>query len=443
MKTWRIIQGIFWIFLYLLITLIPLYVMLAEPLPAGREWWREFSVALGFCGLAMIALQFALTARFKVVKAPFGSDIVYFFHKQISIAAFLMVLAHPIILFVFSPDLLNLLNVVTAPWRARAALASLLGLAGLIIISVWRKRLRIEYNRWRIWHGILATAAVALALVHITLVNHYLDSPWKKLLWGVYGLFFLGLLFYTRVLKPFILMRRPYEVVSISPEAGDAWRLTLRPVGHGGMKFMPGQFAWLTAWKTPFADAEHPFSISSSANRRDEIEFTIKELGDFTGTIKQMQPGQRVYLDGAYGSFSVDRHPHAASFAFIAGGIGITPFMSMLRTLADRGERRPLVLLYANRNIEAASFRQEIESLKSRLNLKVVDVIERPPEGWQGESGFINAAILDRHLPTDRRPNQLEVFVCGPQPMMDAVEKALGNLGLSPGDVHSERFDLV
>ena len=81
--TKRNLQKIFWIIAYLVITLSPLLILLAGPRPAGREFWRDLSVALGFTGFAMVGLQFVLTARVKVIKAPFGSDIVYFFHHQI------------------------------------------------------------------------------------------------------------------------------------------------------------------------------------------------------------------------------------------------------------------------------------------------------------------------------------------------------------------------
>ena len=89
MKTRRILQGILWIFIYLLLTLAPLFFMIFGPArPEGREFWRELSVSLGFVGLAMMTLQFVLTARFKFLKAPYGSDIVYFFHRQISLVTF-------------------------------------------------------------------------------------------------------------------------------------------------------------------------------------------------------------------------------------------------------------------------------------------------------------------------------------------------------------------
>jgi ferredoxin-NADP reductase len=115
----------------------------------------------------------------------------------------------------------------------------------------------------------------------------------------------------------------------------------------------------------------------------------------------------------------------------------------MLRTLADRGDKRPLTLFYANKTLDQAAFRDELEHLKSRLNLSVLEVPEKAPEGWQGPSGFINRALLEKNLPIERKRDAFEIFICGPKPMMDAVETALEKLGVFSGDYHSERFDLV
>lgn len=441
--TKRILQGIFWIGVYVLITLTPLLILLAGPRPAGREFWRDLSVGLGYSGFAMVGLQFVLTARFKAIKAPYGSDIVYFFHRQISLVTFALILAHPLLLFIFDPDLLSLLNLATAPWAARFGVISLISLAALIIFSVWRKKLRIEYDRWRIWHGILAIGAVALAMAHIELRGYYLNTFWKQIFWGFYGIFWIGVLTWVRVIKPIILIRNAYLVEEVIPERGNAWTVALRPENNKPFHFQPGQFAWITAWDSPFRDHEHPFSFSGSAEKSTQLFFTIKELGDFTASIKNLSKTQRVYIDGPYGSFSIDRHPHSERFAFIAGGIGITPIMSMLRTLADRGDSRHLTLIYANKMLEVATFLEEIEELTQKLNLKVVHVLESPPEGWRCEKGFLTAEILKRHLLVEHIPNRIEIFICGPDPMMDAVEKALIQLGIPMGDFHSERFNLV
>jgi 3-phenylpropionate/trans-cinnamate dioxygenase ferredoxin reductase subunit len=449
-STARLLKGILWIGIYLAFVTAPLLMLLLGPAPPGRGFWMEFAVALSFSGLTMMLLQFALTARFRRAKAPFGIDIVYFFHRQISYVILALLLLHPIILFTATPvnlDALSddfsvpLLGVVTVPWRAAPAVGSLIALTVLFITSIWRERLGIEYSRWRRWHGILAVTAVVLGMVHLVGAGHHVFTPWKRVLWIGYGACWIGLLFHVRVVKPWLQLRTPYRVVRVKSERDNAWTLTFRADGHKGITFSPGQFAWLNVWDSPFSNQEHPFSFSSSAESPEELEMTIKELGDFTATIGNVAPGQIVYLDGPYGAFSVDRYRRAPGYVFIAGGIGITPVMSMLRSLADRGDPRPLLLIYANKNWRDVTFREEIQDLERRLNLRIVHVLEDPPESWSGEKGMVDKDLLKRHLP--ELADLQEYFVCGPPPLMDAVEKSLYQLGTPPGNVHAERFNLV
>lgn len=123
--------------------------------------------------------------------------------------------------------------------------------------------------------------------------------------------------------------------------------------------------------------------------------------------------------------------------------------MSMLRTLADREDVRPCYLFLGNRNEESITFREEIEALRSRLNLKVIHVLSRPEEDWEGEKGHIDAAVLSRglageeHRRLPERHRRLVYSICGPDAMMDAAEGALTHLGVPAERVHSERFGMV
>jgi predicted ferric reductase len=312
----------------------------------------------------------------------------------------------------------------------------------LIVLSLARRALRFEYDYWRVVHALLATAGFAFALVHLHGAGRYLDTPWKQALWLAYGALWLALIGYVRVLRPWRVARTPWRVAEVRPERGRVWTLALEPRGGGRLHFAPGQFAWLTLRASPFAMREHPFSIASSAERGERIELSIKELGDFTATIKDTQPGATAWLDAPYGTFGIDTCPDAAGYAFVAGGIGIAPIVSMLRTLADRGDRRPLYLFYGNRVWERVALREEIEWFAARLDLRVVHVLLEPPAGWKGETGFVTRAVLARHLPVEGR-DRLEYFLCGPTPMTRTVESGLAALGVPAARVHSEIFDWV
>ncbi len=443
MKKYKLL-GAVWIFLYAILVLSPIIILILGADPSGRPPLLNLSVSLGFIGLSVMSLQFINSARFKCIEKPFGADIIYHFHRQIGIAAFFMVFTHPILLFILDQRYLRLLNIFTLPLQANhMGVGAVLLLIGVVWMAEYRQKLHIPYWFWKLWHGIMATAMIAMAVTHIFLTGSYVDLPWKRVFWIGYSILLVLTLIYTRVIYPLRLMAKPYRVKDVKEERGSVWTISLEAIGHQGFIFQPGQFAWLTAWKTPFSDSEHPFSLVSSAENKDAIQMSIKNLGPFTAKIQTLKPGEKVYIDGPYGSFSMDRHPDAEKFIFIPGGIGVTPVMSMLRSMAERDDQRPIKLFYCNFEWETVTFREEILTLQKKLKMQIVFVIERPPQNWTGEAGFLNTAILKKYLSEDWLCGQAEVFLCGPSPMMNAVEKALIETGVPEKNIHSERFALV
>lgn len=156
------------------------------------------------------------------------------------------------------------------------------------------------------------------------------------------------------------------------------------PVNHAGLRFDAGQFIWLSFEPSALTLQQHPFSLYSSAAHAELVEVTIKELGDFTSTIGSVQPGRAVFLEGPYGAFTMPVQAKRA--VMIAGGVGITPIMSMLRTQLDRQEDRPLSLLYATASPDRTIFLDELRVLEERLPLELTHVFERPPAEWTGSA---------------------------------------------------------
>ena len=436
----RTIVGAFWLVVYLIVILSPLAIMMIRPTPPARSFLVEFSLGLGFVGLVQIAVQFVLIARYESVTAPYGIDLILKYHRQVATIAIVLLIAHPILLVIDNPALADLLNPIRGTAASRVGNWSLYLLILLALLSIFRKRIKLDYELWRVSHAVLGIAALVLAHVHIRLAAYYTETPWKEnVLIGI-SVVAVAFFVYLRFIKPAVMSRRPYKVAEITPERGQTWSFTLTPDGHDGLRFRPGQFAWLKVGESPWTIEEHPFSFSSSANDPNRIEFGIKELGDFTNTIGSIPIGTTAYVDGPHGAFSPDRES-AAAYVFFAGGVGIAPFMSMLRTMADRGDKRPITLFYGAANWDDTAYREAIEALKARLDLQVVYVLEEPPDDWIGETGFIDADVLKRHMPqgdVDRLH-----FVCGPIPMIDAVEAALQKRGVPMERIRSERFDLV
>lgn len=435
-----IFSAVLWIGIYLALVLAPLLILLGFPMPPGGGFWWDLSMAVGFAAIAMLGVQFVLTARFRRAAAPFGIDILYYFHRYMAVFAFALVGAHYLVIRVVNPDALGSANPLIASGHMTAGRVALLCFALVIVSSLWRKPLRIPYEAWRVGHVLLTIAGLVLAGVHIEGVNYYHEAPGHRPFWIAFVTVWLLVVVYVRLIKPWRMQARPWRVVEVRPETANACTVVVQPEGHAGMRFAPGQFAWLTLRASPFALREHPFSIASSAAAPQRLEFTIKSLGDFTSTVPSITPGERAWLDGPYGAFSVDRFA-APGFVFIAGGVGIAPIMSMLRTLADRRDPRPLLLVYANNREQGVIFRDALEALKVRLSLQVVHVLQQPPAEWRGECGLVTQALLEKTLPENHQA--LEYFLCGPKPMTQCVEEVLHALRVPMGRVHSELFDLV
>jgi predicted ferric reductase len=215
----------------------------------------------------------------------------------------------------------------------------------------------------------------------------------------------------------------------------------LRPKGHEGLDFHASQVAWININSSPFTLHKNPFSISGSAHRKDELRFSIKNLGDFTSTVGDLKGGETVYVDGPFGSFSLEKPNTKEGLVLMAGGIGAAPVMSILHTLADSNDQRPVYFFYGCYDEENIIFFKEIENLKKKLNLKVFYVLEKPKNPEKNLQGYITRDLLDQKLPGNRA--ELYYFVCGPLPMIGAMESHMAYLGIPDYQVTTEKYEMA
>jgi predicted ferric reductase len=426
---------------YLGLVLLPLATALSSLGPGTQPFASRLGVACGYIALAMLALEFALVTRSRAVVQPFGIDALQGFHRRLGIAGAGFALAHPLLLLAGGMPV-AWLDPVGGPDAMRPGIVALGLLAVLLATTWWRRRLRLSYEAWLRIHRWTALGLLAGALAHAFALDAGHDGA-LRIAWTGYALLVLALLVRHRLLAPWRASRRPWQVVAQRRERADTCTLVLEPAGHRGLDFEPGQFAWLLTGRSAFGALQHPVTISSSAEQdaRRRLEFTIKALGDWSRErVPQLVPGTRLWIDGPYGSFTPEREP-ALGLVLVAGGVGITPMRSILLTMRDRGDRRPVLLIHAASTFDRLTFREEIEALRAELALRVVHVLEQPPEGWTGERGYIDAALLQRHLPAGVA--HWQCFVCGPPAMLDAMERLLPACGVPADRIHTERFAMV
>lgn len=426
--------------LYVVLCALPLVLALIRPPEFARGFGVEFGVALGFLALSMMGLQFILSARFGPLSRRIGQDSLLQFHKYAGIAAAVFVFAHPAVLIIVQPAYASFFDPRVNFMRAAALSTACGALALLILLSVFRARLGISYEWWRLTHGGLASIVMLVGMAHVVMVGHYADPAPKAAAFVLLIGAPLAILAHMRLLHPRSVRKRPYRLAQVRNERDRVWTVEIEAHGHDSIPFEPGQFVWLTFADSPWSLRQHPFTIASSAANPARLEFTIKELGDFTSTIGRLPIGSTVFVDGPAGGFRLPADAPRA--VLVAGGIGITPMLSILRSMHDRNDRRPVTLIYANQTLEKAALRHELDRLAQSLPLRIVHVLEHPPEHWTGPTGYVTPEVLDRALSTEDFASAV-FMICGPDPMMNAVESALLDRTVSRDRIRSERFNVV
>lgn len=199
-----------------------------------------------------------------------------------------------------------------------------------------------------------------------------------------------------------------------------------------GFDYRPGQFIVVK-----LKGLRKHFTISSSPAERDFIEFTKKLTGhEFSNALDSLHEGDRVGLDGPFGSFTfAGEFPRVG---MLSGGIGITPLRSMCKYCSDKGLGAKITLIYGNRSEADIAFREEFEEMARRnTNFRLVLTLDQAGPGWKGKSGRIDAAMVREEIPDFK---ETTFYTCGPPAMVDAMRKLLGGLGLPKERVKFENF---
>lgn len=213
-----------------------------------------------------------------------------------------------------------------------------------------------------------------------------------------------------------------------------------RPAGFG---FKAGQNMLVTLVDPPETDskgASRTFTIASAPHEADLLVVTRMRDTAFKRTLKSAAAGLAVTLDGPNGVMTL--HEDAARPAvFLAGGVGITPFLSMARDAAKRRLPQKIQLLYSNRRPEDAAFLDELMALeRENPNYKLIATMaemEKSARPWNGERGVISRALVERHVPDLKAPIY---YLAGPPGMTMAMQNLLESAGVSADDIRSEEF---
>ena len=441
---------IFWLALYFLIPAILIGLIFASPVGGSTDPLYRLSVVSGALAFVWLVNQLVISARPKFIEKHFGMDRMYRFHAWMAVVSVSLVIVHrqsKLAWMGFAPTtaqiaaILFILAVLFAVvFLADTRLRRLKFVQKMVRFA--DQKLGLGFNRVVLFHNLTVVASALMAL-HVTTTGAAdLYFPVRLFYWVYIG---LGTGFYVthKVIRPWMQARRPYRVEQVIEELPNIRTLRLSPPENQPvLAYQPGQFAFIKPLGGDVPREEHPFTISSSPVNREAITFTIKALGDFTASLERIEPGIPVRVDAPYGVFSYQQHGPEEPLGMIAGGIGITPILSMLRTLRATEPDRQVTFLWAVNQPEELFCKEELDTAAAEMPNFTWHPVVAFDESWPGEKGFVDKDKLSRLLLDGAgvANTALDIYLCGPPVMMDLVTGHLKDLGVPAGRILTERF---
>jgi predicted ferric reductase len=404
--------------------------------------FMAFGRLAGIIGALGVMGQLLLISRARWLEPLFGLDRLTRVHHFAGLLIPLALLAHPPLvawshaLQTGSAFFAQYLAILKWDDVLPAAAGEALILLALFLSLPFARR-RLSYEAWHRAH-LGAYAGLALAIGHQLELGGDIAAELRYFAWTWYALLaFTGLtVLWYRLLRPLWLYKKHgFTVDRTVLETPDVMSVYIKGRGLENFPVEAGQFALPRFWAPGFRLQAHPFSFSKCADGK-ELRFSIKKLGDFTGQLHAgLKPGTPVIIDGPHGVFTAARM-RTDKALLVAGGIGITP----LRALAERlaAQKKSCVLVFSNRARKDIAFETELAKLEQTGLFKAVHVLSEDKD-WPGEKGRVDAAALKRLVPDFA---ERDAFLCGPPPMMAALNSGLRALGLPKKQIHFEVFSL-
>jgi predicted ferric reductase len=390
----------------------------------GMMWWHHTPTSLpnaSFVALAVGRLAgllvglssmclLVLMARVGPLERAVGADQLARLHARLGRYTILLLIIHvPLVVWGYAgATRMTVREEVGILWRDYPYIwLAVLGASLLLVVgltSVRKLRQRFDYEVWYFTH-LLTYVAVALAFGHqITVGSDFVHNRVERVLWVTCYLLVGATVIYWRLIRGLLrAYRRRATVSEVVIEPGGVTSVLVRTKTAEAINAQSGHFFRLRFLTRDLWWESHPYSLSAAPGA-DSLRFSIKALGRHSRAISELPIGTRVLLAGPYGTLTVQRRTRP-DVLLIAGGIGITP----LRALFESFEAGELILIYL-----AGSREQTADRLSAAgLAELVPDVAER------------------------------DVFICAPTPMMTQLADTLRTLGVPPGNVHWEAFELI
>jgi len=389
----------------------------------------------GVIGLAMYTLNLVLATRAHWLEPLFGGlNRVFTAHALVGSGALAIILIHPLITAgsYYEYGVHTVAHFFVPQLAYLGTAFGIVALAAMIVLIFLTLYAKLAYKFWLKTHKLLGVVYLLIALHVLLTPNQLTVDPLIRTYLN--ALLTIGVVCYIyRTLLPNIFVRRYlYTIQKAETKGIGVVEVTLRPVTRA-LHFRAGQFVYISFGNDALSREWHPFSISSPDIGSD-FTLDIRSLGAYTETLTELLPymvGTTVLVEGAYGGFSF-RNFGNVNQVWIAGGIGITPFLSMARELGDGPYN--IDLYYS---VKTRSELIDVDALAAQQSNRPGQVFRVFPFIADQYKTFLSADIVEAntgHL------NQRDFLLCGPPPMMASLTGQLVKMGVHKNHIHSEEF---
>lgn len=391
--------------------------------------------ACGILGTSLLLTAALLSARIPRLDRWFGGlTRLWKIHHVLGWSAFLLLMLHPLLLALAMVPIsvhaaVDLLFPPQPDWAVRFGWVALLIMMTFLAPTFYFFG-KPAYQRWKRIH-LLSGAALVFAVAHALPLSHSIPPLGGTTLWlslaGLAG----GAYLYRALLARWV-GRQPYTVSAVNHLAPQMVELNLHPERHP-LHYKAGQFIYLTLADPALLqgrDEEHPYTLSSAPDEED-LRVAIKGTGDATRAIQEVRVGSQAFVEGPYGDFFQET---GRPELWIAGGVGIVPFMSRARTLYRAATKVDIHLFYCADTEPQAYFLPELRDIAAGVaELKV----------WLhcfSVEGALDTAFIAKHC-SDFASRQ--VYLCGPPVMIKGLRRQLRHRGIPRNRLHSEEFSFL
>lgn len=421
--------------LIIIILLLPLYLWLRNDPDSIKDPIIALAKFNAFMAITTLSLNFILSTRLKILEFLFGGlDRMISVHKLIGRFSFLFIVLHPIFLIVFSyPNFEIILNYVLpiGPLEIAAGVLSVYIFIFLITLTV---AIHIPYHYWHNSHKLLGFVLIGATFHAVYSGSDINNFPMLRyyiiVLSGIGQICWLYMLLFYKHIGPKYKVRLTKVI-----KQNDVTELYFPKPKK--FDYEPGQFVFIRFPKFKGFKELFPFSISTDPSK-DHMRLSIKKSGDFTTqNIPRLQKGDKAIIMGPYGKFGEPYLNHEKNMIWIAGGIGITPFLSLAKHESLFPTGRKIHLIWVIRNKDEAFHDSELKEEASR-NQHFSYI-----HWFSDEKGRITSEDIVRLVGGKHELKNRMIFMCAPPKMMYGLSKGLHKKGIHYRQIIFEDFNML